>query len=338
MSQKTLKKMRRRSARGVQAAAFALNRQLNRFDDKLFVLGEGRSGTTWLANLLNFDGRYRLMFEPFLTGNFRPAITYSSEYPFPDKPDTGGVQEHIRKVLRGDYISGNANVTSKRLLYQGMLIKDITAQLILDQIFEHAPAMKGVFILRHPFAVASSKSKVFKWPTDPLSFLSDNNTRRGEIEQFSDQIEKVAASKDPLLIHVLVWCLSHWFAFHSRSLESFALIYYEELVVSPETELPRLFERLNIRERYDENKQSVAKKLSEKSHVTFRNNVIAASKKGQAVWDDEWDKDKIDSGLELLERFGFSERYSDRFSPLAGIEDVLPHIQRDARRVEVGNQ
>ena len=79
------------------------------------------------------------------------------------------------------------------------------------------------------------------------------------------------------------------------------------------------------------------KKLNEQSHVTFRNNVIAASKRGQAVWHDEWDKKTIDTGLELLERFGFSEMYSDRFSPLAGIEDVLPLIQGDARRVEVGN-
>jgi len=57
----------RKSIRGSQAALCIVNRLMNRFDDKLFVLGEGSSGTTWFANILNFDDHDRVLFEPFQT-------------------------------------------------------------------------------------------------------------------------------------------------------------------------------------------------------------------------------------------------------------------------------
>ena len=196
MAQTSLTRFRRKAARGLNAAIFALNRQLNRFEDKLFVLGDGRSGTTWLANLLNFDQRYRVMFEPFLTENFRPSVTYPSEYPFPDTADRNAVDRHIRKVLDGNYISGLVNVDPPKVLYSGLLIKDISAQLILDEIHALAPKMKRVMILRHPFAVASSKARTFSWPSDPLSFLSADNPRHEEAEPFGEIIEKVTSSSD----------------------------------------------------------------------------------------------------------------------------------------------
>ena len=320
----SLTQLRRKSARGIQAAAFILNRQLDRFDEKLFVLGDGRSGTTWLANLLNFDSRYRVMFEPFLAQNFRPAISYQSEYPFPDAESGDSVDTHIRKVLQGNYVSGLVNVHPPKFLYSGLMIKDISSQLILDQICDLAPTMKGVMILRHPFAVASSKSRTFSWPSDPMSFLSADNPRRGEIERFGEIMENVVASQDPLLIQVLLWCLVHWYVFSSRAIHAFALVFYEDLVLNPQEELPRLFGDLELDSRYTENRHKVEQKLSQESHVTFRNNVIAASKDRQALWHDQWESATIDAGLNILEHFGFSGVYSDGFSPQINIDQVLP--------------
>ena len=35
------------------------------FSKTIWLVGDGRSGTTWIANLLNADNSYREMFEPF---------------------------------------------------------------------------------------------------------------------------------------------------------------------------------------------------------------------------------------------------------------------------------
>ena len=139
MARNPIRLINRKATSGSRAALCAINRWLGRFEDKLLVIGEGRSGTTWLANLLNFDNHYRMLFEPFQTENFRPPMSYQSEYPFPDSDGSDAVLRHIQKVIRGDFISGHANVQFPKTLYRGLLIKDISAQLIIDQLCESAP-------------------------------------------------------------------------------------------------------------------------------------------------------------------------------------------------------
>lgn len=317
-----LRAIAHKSVRLTQVMACAMNRWLNRFDDKLFVIGEGRSGTTWLANLLNFDDHYRVLFEPFLTENFRPPLTYKSEYPFPDRSDSAAVDRHVQKALRGNYISGFANVRFPKALYRGLLIKDISAQMIIDPICERAPTMKKIMILRHPFAVAASKSKIFKWPTDPMSFLSSSNPRRDELAEFSDLIEEIAESRDFILMQILLWCLSHRYAMSSKTISSFAFVFYETLVANPEQELPRIFSELGLAERYKENEAAILKGLERESHVTFRNNTIEATRLGKTVWNDEWETKTIDAGLRIVDRFGFSRVYSEKLPPVVDVDGL----------------
>lgn len=332
-----LRALAHKSVRLSQVMACALNQWLNRFDDKLFVIGEGRSGTTWLANLLNFDDHYRVLFEPFLTENFRPPLTYASEYPFPDSGDSTAVHRHVQKALRGNFISGFANVRFPKALYRGLLIKDISAQLIIDPICEHAPTMKKVMIFRHPFAVTASKSKIFKWPTDPMTFLSASNPRRDEITEFAGLIEETAATRDFVLIQVLLWCLSYRYAMASKSISTFTFVFYEDLVAHPKRELPRIFSELGLAERYETNKAAILRDLDQESHVTFRNNTIEATRLGKTVWHDEWETRTIDAALRIVDTFGFSRVYSERLSPVIEVEDLRKQMAALKNR-SIGNQ
>ncbi|MDX2411905.1 MAG: sulfotransferase domain-containing protein [Woeseiaceae bacterium] len=318
----------RKATSGSRAALCVINRWLGRFEDKLLVIGEGRGGTTWLANLLNFDNHYRMLFEPFQAENFRPPISYQSEYPFPDSDGSDVVDRHIKKVIRGNFISGHANVRFPKALYRGLMIKDISAQLIIDQLCDSAPTMRRIMIVRHPFAVAVSKSKAFSWPTDPSTFLSGDNPRRAEIEGRRDIIDEVTATGDPILIQILLWCLSTRFALSSRSINSFTLVFYEDLITRPKHELPRIFSRLGLFGRYSENQQLIEEQLDHRSHVTFRNNVIEDSRKRRTAWHNEWDVKTIDAGLQILEGFGFQKVYSDSFSPLLDIDQLLSSMRQ----------
>jgi hypothetical protein len=325
----------RKATSGSRAALCVINRWLGRFEDKLLVIGEGRSGTTWLANLLNFDHHYRMLFEPFQAENFRPPIAYKSEYPFPDSDGNDAVDRHIQKVIRGNFISGHANVQFPKALYRGLLIKDISAQLIIDQLCDSAPGMRRTMIIRHPFAVAESKSKTFSWPTDPSTFVSHDNPRRDEIEGQRDIIDKVAATGDPILIQILLWCLSTRFALSSRSISSFSLVFYEDLITHPKQELRRLFADLDLLARYNENQQLIEDQLGHRSHVTFRNNAIENSRKQHAAWHNQWQPRTIDAGLQILEEFGFQNVYSDDFSPLLGIDQLLSSMRHPSHDEDI---
>ena len=318
----------RKATSGSRAALCVINRWLGRFEDKLLVIGEGRSGTTWLANLLNFDNHYRMLFEPFQAENFRPSISYQSEYPFPDSDGSDVVDRHIQKVIRGNFISGHANVQFPKALYRGLLIKDISAQLIIDQLCDSAPEMRRIMIVRHPFAVAESKSKTFSWPTDPSTFLTADNPRRAEIEGKRDIIDEVIATGDPILMQVLLWCLSTRFALSSRSINSFTMVFYEDLITRPKHELPRIFSKLDLFARYSENQQLIEEQLDRRSHVTFRSNAIENSRKQHTAWHNQWDVRTIDAGLQILEEFGFQKVYSDSFSPLLDIDQLLSSMRQ----------
>ena len=41
------------------------NYALNNYGEVIWLIGDGRSGTTWVSDLINHDKKYREMFEPF---------------------------------------------------------------------------------------------------------------------------------------------------------------------------------------------------------------------------------------------------------------------------------
>ncbi len=298
-----------------KVALCKVNQYLHRFDDRLFILGEGRSGTTWLMNILNFDDRYRVLFEPFLTENFKNPVTYASEYPFPDAPGRADVSEHVRRVLRGDYISHHATLRFPRALFQGLLIKDVSAHLILDEICSFVPDIKCVLILRHPFAVASSKARAYSWPTSPLSFVSGYNPSAGLYVPHQELIETIVRDNDPLLIQILLWCMAFKAAFAANSIDSFVIVFYEDLVTEPAREVRRLFGELGWAQRYEAHRAQIETTWNAPSHVTLRQNAIEQSKVGRAQWKAEWSGQTIERGLEIISSLGMDFLYGDDYQP-----------------------
>ena len=294
----------------------SVNRQLRRFDDRLFILGEGRSGTTWIMNLLNFDDRYRCLVEPFLTQNFQCSVDYLSEYPFPDRVGKTDVARQISRTLRGDYISANATPRFPRLLYDGLLIKDVSAHLILDQIDAAAPEMKKILILRHPFAVASSKVQTFSWPTRPSAFLSDANPRRAVLAPQRALIQATERDNDPLLVQVLLWCIAFRFAFAASAIRNFVLLFYEDLARNPHHEIGRLYVELDLADRYEAHRREIEAVIDVRSHVTRSRNTIQDSKAGHAAWLKNWPTATINAGLKILREFDLDFLYGDRHEPL----------------------
>jgi len=299
-----------------------LNQILGRFEDKLLVLGEGRSGTTWLADMLNFDNSYRLMFEPFQTENFRHVLAHQSEYAIPDAEANGPVSRQIRRVMSGGFISIHANIKFRRFLFHGLLIKDISSQLIVDEITAAAPEMKRVSIFRNPFAVASSKSKTFSWPSRPSAFLSQYNPKRSQLEGHEERIMQVESENDPLLVQFLIWCISTTYLLNSDCLNTFKIVFYENLVTDTENEAERIFFELDMHERYLRGKHQIHAKFEQRTHVTYDKNVIANSRRGQAMWLSEWPARKIDDALEILEEFGLDYLYGKDFFPRIDGRDI----------------
>ena len=312
----------------VKKSLCSLNRLLGRYQEKLFVLGEGRSGTTWLMNLLNFDQRYRVLFEPFQTECFAKAVPYKSEYPFPDSKHTTAVSEHISRVMRGEFISDKVSIGFPKALFRGLLIKDVSAHLIIDPICSAAPDMQRIMLLRHPFAVAHSKSKAFTWPTVPNTFLSQHNSLRATLQPQRELIEKVEREGNELLKQILLWCMAYHIAFSARSSGGFVVAFYEHMVTDPDSEIPRVFTELNMAGRFLQNRTLIEDQYRKKSHVTQAEDAIDHSRRGKSKWREEWSSKTIDTGLSILEAFGMDVVYDDSYYPLLDSTQLRLHLTK----------
>src|SRR5205823_2027901 len=104
-----------------------LNRRL---DSLVFVAGSGRSGTTWLAQLVNADNSFRVIFEPF---NPRLGVPDAAALPayVPPEADGKALRQAFEPILlgkRGNRWTGQYNL---RILSRRRLIKDIHSNLRL---------------------------------------------------------------------------------------------------------------------------------------------------------------------------------------------------------------
>ena len=130
---------------------------LARYDQTVFLAGTGRSGTTWLEDLINFDGSYRVMFEPFHTRRTDVLREWNyRQYLRPTNLDEKFVHP-ATQILSGKVRSKWIDQFRCRPIVTRRLIKDIRANLILKWIKHNFPEIRIVLLLRHPCAVASSK-------------------------------------------------------------------------------------------------------------------------------------------------------------------------------------
>jgi hypothetical protein len=131
----------------------------------VFICGAGRSGTTWLAEILNRSGSFRYLYEPFNRGQVRQCRHFSARQymrPSDHRTEYLGVAEAI---FSGKIRSGWIDQYNSWGLTRYRLIKDVRSTLMLKWIRDHFPQMPIVFVVRHPCAVAFSRCKE-GWRTD----------------------------------------------------------------------------------------------------------------------------------------------------------------------------
>jgi len=127
------------------------------------------------------------------------------QYLRPDDDDPRFV-DPARLVLTGKLRNVWADNFNRRLIAKKRLIKDIRANLFLKWLDVHFPGMPIVLLLRHPFAVASSRLH-HDWSNDLADFLKQDALMADFLEPHRRLIETVG---DPFEKHVVQWCVENW--------------------------------------------------------------------------------------------------------------------------------
>ena len=285
--------------------------------NQIFVLGDGRSGTTWIAAVLNFDGRYLNFFEPF---HGQRILGLPDKRIYPTGAELGIATSEafdFKKYVKASKIfAGQEKPTG--LALSGCLIKDVTGHLILSQIKN--PQRKDLMIIRHPFSVALSKEGYGKWhsPQDLQRLISHSS----EMQGLYDICKAKNLLDSRFLEYVLVWCLLHRYAFSEIEDCGKSVLFYEEMLLEPDASFKSLFDRLGLGEVFDANREEIMHAVTKRSRTTSASSRIEASLTKAQPWLELKSGLEIENAYEILKVFGLWDIYGKESVPQISTADL----------------
>jgi hypothetical protein len=275
------------------------------------LAGKGRSGTTWMADVINHKKDYRHIFEPFHPQQV-PMCRHlgPKKYVHPDSKDPSFLRM-VDSVLRGNIHSEWTDYTysgNSRRFYGKRLIKTIRANLFLKWLNVNFCQVPIILALRHPCAVAISIMKQ-GWKPYLSTMVKQEELVQDFLLPFMDLIN---GAGDAFEEHILSWCIEYYVVFKQFQVEEIHLLFYENLWEQPEKEIERLFDFLG--EDYD---SRVMETIRCPSVMTSEQSVqaIVSGKEVLSKWQKELTRDQIKRSVEILSIFGLDRVYTDSPMP-----------------------
>ena len=299
----------------IRRSVLYTNHLLGRYKDVIWLIGDGRSGTTWVSSLINHDKKYREMFEPF-----HPTLVEKANFLKPHQYVKAGEENPELYQLAADIFSGKltharVDYGNRAPLYSGLLVKDIFANLIAHWASAHFPHVKIVLLIRNPFSVALSKykKKGWFWATDPAMVTSQNGIMSDHLAPFEDIIGKTSSKNDYILNQVLIWSMINYVPLKQFAPGEIDIVFYEEIQSDPNNAIGKLLEK-GLRQ--DQKKTELSEEIiNQPSKVsTFETNISQGSSPITS-WKNEISTKQIDEGLEILDAFGFGKLYDESSMP-----------------------
>ncbi|WP_435236272.1 sulfotransferase domain-containing protein [Psychromonas sp. PT13] len=297
---------------------FKANYILNNYNDIIWLLGDGRSGTTWVANLINHDKKFREIFEPFHPKrNIDMHFIVPHQYYRPNE-----INEELKSIsstlFSGKYTNKKVDVGSHTLLYKGLLIKDIFANLLCYPTSLEFPNIKPILLIRNPFSVALSKSKKknWFWGTDPLELLNQASLREDYLLPFEDLIKEVSARNNYILNQILIWSIINYIPLKQFKPSSIHICFYECIYENPNDEITKIFEFLwGTSSPQKTNITFTDEFLSKPSHVIGKDSNLLSGTSPILSWKDEIPLNIIEDGLNIMKHFELHELYGENGMP-----------------------
>jgi Sulfotransferase family len=267
----------------------------------VFLAGSGRSGTTWVAEVINHRNGYRLVFEPFHPGRVDVCRGFRrKQYLRPDDRR----EEYLgpaRRILTGGLSSPWTGRFNRKLVARRRLIKEIRANLLLGWMGENFPGMPIVLLLRHPCAVVASRLAL-GWRDN----LWETMEQKELVEDFLLSVEaEVREARGAFERHVFSWCIENYVPLRQFGAGEIHLSFYENFLVHPEDEVRRLFAFLG-----EDLDRRVWRALSRPSPLSLRGMSPSVDAWRSSVSDSE-----LERAMEILGLFGLDRVYGEGAMP-----------------------
>lgn len=276
--------------------------------DSVLLAGSGRSGTTWVSEIINHQRDYRYVFEPFHPGKVGLVRDFGwKQYLRPDDLREEFL-EPARRIVSGRVRSLWTDRFHRRFVARRRLIKDVRANLLLGWMRANFPGMPILLLFRHPCAVAFSKMKL-GWPSRIEEVLGQPELVEDFLEPF---VDRGRAAKTDFEQHVFVWCVENYVPLKQLRRGEAHLLFYENLLREPEDALRVLPATHGV----SLDNVGVMEKAKRPSSTSRKGSlVVGGSPTGG--WRHELRPDQVSRAAEILGLFGLDSVY--------GAEDPMPN-------------
>jgi len=321
-------KFKRRLKRAVSPEVAFIERNHDP-DRTLLLVGTGRSGTTWLAEVLTEALHSRLMLEPLrskLVPMARPFCI--GHYVDPAEDPDPVVAAVLDRIMTGRIRGRAIDRYNAARFPRCRVVKEVRATNLLPWIVGRYPRTPVVYLLRHPVPTAWSVAKL-GLPDNLDQFLGQESLMRGPLEPFGSLISQAADSDDRFHRRVLRWCLENFVPTHMLDPDHTHVIFYEHMIDDPWGELERLRSYLSGfgPGLWDLGSFSEAS-LGRPSHTNYHGTDVGSGPDRLETWVAEVPAASVEKALELVGAFGLRRIYSESTRPLVPPDAVLQGDRR----------
>jgi hypothetical protein len=271
-------------------------------EDTVFIAGSGRSGTTWVEEVVDRHHDHRVMFEPFWPQRVS-AVAAMTEglYLRNDNSDTRYVQP-VQRVLEGRLRNGWVDHLNRVRLARRRLVKEIRANCWLGWAARRWPQMPMVFVVRHPLAVATSGLGM-GWSDGLDRMLAQPMLIADHCPEHVDYLNSLT---DPLERAVARWCIENLVPFRMLGSNRATLVLYEDLVAEPTREAERLLEAFGQRP-----DNALAAALRRPSHLSAGGSAATVGAGPVTAWRERLDPTQRRQAVAVVRRLGFGDVYGE---------------------------
>jgi hypothetical protein len=280
----------------------------------VIVAGTGRSGTTWVEEVINSRNDFRIMFEPFHSKkvdllsdwNFRQYLRSNDRR---DKfliPATRILSGHIRNKWIDKY--------NQKFFSRKRLIKDIRAQLFLHWLKHNFPEIPIILLLRHPCAVANSKLQL-GWDTHLDEFLRQDELMDDFLSPFKKELEN---AENPFDKHIFMWCVENYIPLRQFNEGEILVIFYENFCKYPQNEIEKVKRFVG-----DTFSSEMLDKVTKPSAQSRKESAIVSKVDLVNSWRKSINDEQVKRAVEILSIFGLQEIYNKGDLPLLNGAEAL---------------
>ncbi len=261
----------------------------------ILLSSSGRSGSTWLQNIISESDRFRVMFEPFDPTRCPLGDQWKYKQYVGANDNMPRLRQVAKKVLLGKIHNTWVDQDNTVFLPNRRLLKDIRTNLCLAWLKKQFPNVRVIFLLRHPIEVAKSRMRI-GWGSDLDFFFNQRSLMERHFTQEEDFLRSIG---DPFLKQIAYWGIENIVPLRELSSNDATVVAYEDLVAFPEQEITRIMHSQSLQ--IPKSLQSV---LERKSRTT-----AACTNEPVSLTDSQ-----IKSAMEILTRFELDKIYASHTS------------------------